>query len=247
MFPCRRRGRKTVPFSAPPLPASTVEYWDSRIGVSLVSGQVDTWTGQVAGKVLNRIAAGQRPNYDYDHRMRNKVVRCSVSGSRALWTGIGSSMIAAGNKPAVYALVNMRLPPGGGNRIVEIYGDNGAGAVSGSWPVVYHISTPDRFDFQWTGSSNLSRSGSTGRHRIRTYSTAASGAVTFRLDDSQTSGGSGATNTSAITSVGLAALFTSTPSQFSDSSFAFVWLGSSEPSAAEWDALDRYARLQHAI
>jgi hypothetical protein len=43
-----------------------VEMWHSQLGIATVTGNVDTWTGQIGGRVLPAIDAAHRPPYAAD-------------------------------------------------------------------------------------------------------------------------------------------------------------------------------------
>lgn len=112
----RRRGR-TV-HDAPGSPATyqsilgalLVEMWHSQLGIATVSGNVDTWTGQIGGRVVQAPAAGQRPVYAADGGVfgGKSVVQCAIAGVLCL-RGIGLTQIyATGTRPYTFTVGRFR-------------------------------------------------------------------------------------------------------------------------------------------
>ena len=95
------------------LNAYLVDYWDSLAGVGLVSGAVDTWTGQKLGIILSAAAAGNRPVYGADtgYFRGKSVVQAAVTGSKYLRIlDYGSDIIANGaaSKPYLVSIHRLR-------------------------------------------------------------------------------------------------------------------------------------------
>ena len=92
------------------LGANLVEYWDSTAGVGLVSGAVDTWTGQKLGIVLSAAAAGNRPAYGADstYFLGKSAVQCAISGSKYL-RATGLALLSAGSRPYIAMIHRLRV------------------------------------------------------------------------------------------------------------------------------------------
>lgn len=91
------------------------EFWDSDEGIALVSGAVNSWTGQKLGIVLSAPAASNRPAYGADstYFRGRDVVQCATTGSKYLrlldygsdlWTG------GAASTPYLLAIGRLRTP-----------------------------------------------------------------------------------------------------------------------------------------
>lgn len=90
------------------------EYWVSDAGISLVSGNVDTWTGQILGIVLSAAGASNRPTYGADSTYFNgaSVVQCSETGPKYLACGdYGADLLTAGTYPWGFAVTRCRTAP----------------------------------------------------------------------------------------------------------------------------------------
>ena len=95
------------------LGSNLVEWWDSMAGVGLVSGAVDTWTGQKLGVVLSAPAAGQRPVYGADGTNFGSasVVQCARTGSKYVVGTAASDIFAAGSHPFMLWVGRYRAQP----------------------------------------------------------------------------------------------------------------------------------------
>jgi len=115
--------------------ANLVEMWDSQLGIATVGGNVDTWTGQLGGRVLPAPGAAQRPAYGTDGALfgSKSVVQCATSGTKVLWANNTlSSLAAAGAMPVLIVRFRLRTAAGtqriagfggaGGNRSIEQLG-----------------------------------------------------------------------------------------------------------------------------
>lgn len=99
-----RRYATLIPKPAPRPPdnALLVEWWDASLGIGLVSGLVDTWTGQKRGIVLTAPGTSNRPSYTIDVAFRN---RLAISESNVNATQLRSpdtispDVVAAGARP----------------------------------------------------------------------------------------------------------------------------------------------------
>lgn len=94
------------------LGALLVEQWHSQLGIATVSGNVDTWTGQTRGIVLQAPAAAQRPVYAADgtNFKAKSVVQCAVTGNKCLLqlTAISPQVFASGSRPWIGLFGRMR-------------------------------------------------------------------------------------------------------------------------------------------
>lgn len=93
-----------------------VELWHSQLGIATVSGNVDTWTGQVRGIVLQAPGAAQRPVYaaDGSNFQGKSVVQCALTGAKCLQqlAAQSPSIFLAGSRPWVGLLGRVRSYPG---------------------------------------------------------------------------------------------------------------------------------------
>lgn len=84
------------------LGGSLVDYWDAAFGIATVSSNVDTWTGQSAGIVLQAPSGAQRPPYAADGAVfgAKSVVQCTTTGTLVLrCTTLNPALIPAGSRP----------------------------------------------------------------------------------------------------------------------------------------------------
>lgn len=124
-----------------------IDWWDSDMGVSLVSGAVDTWTGQKRGIVLSAPSAGQRPAYGADgsyFKGRN-VVQSANSGNKLVRSlDVGFDIYAAGSDCYVLTVGRLRsiAPDTGayGPHLVSI--SNTGGAQQLLWQGTYDVVQP---------------------------------------------------------------------------------------------------------
>src|SRR5215471_20048665 len=99
----------------PPLPASAIEYWHSELGVSLVSGDVDTWTGQLRGTVMTQVNG--RPKYLADGAFFNSrnVIQCSQysNGARGMISAaaLGTPLFVTSSRPWFMSVYRVRQLP----------------------------------------------------------------------------------------------------------------------------------------
>lgn len=116
----RRRGRTVhdAPGNATYqsiLGALLVEMWHSQLGIAPVSGNVDTWTGQVGGRVLQAPSAGTRPTYVPDGAFasgKNMVVS-DAAASRCVVNAALTALAANGTRPYVIAAARFVTYPAG--------------------------------------------------------------------------------------------------------------------------------------
>lgn len=89
-----------------------VEMWHSQLGIATVSGNVDTWTGQIGGRVLAAAAAINRPAYAVDGSVfgAKPVVQTSLASLTYLRVnGLTPALFASGTKPWVYSVARFRV------------------------------------------------------------------------------------------------------------------------------------------
>lgn len=93
---------------APPVAifAGLVEYWDATLGYALVDDEVDTWTGQHAGTVLQAPGASQRPSYESSsvNFAGRPVVVTDRATARYMTTAVDALSIPANSQPYVFAV-----------------------------------------------------------------------------------------------------------------------------------------------
>lgn len=95
----------------PPLPASAVEYWHSELGISLVSGAVDRWRGQLRGTDLVPFTVLRRPAYQLDGTFFNgrRIVFMTMAGGRCLRANaIAPPLTLVGTRPHIYMIIRLR-------------------------------------------------------------------------------------------------------------------------------------------
>lgn len=83
------------------LGSNLIALFHSQLGIATVSGNVDTWTDQVGGRVVQAVSAGQRPVYAPDGVLfgGKSVVQCAVAGNKSLIAGGLTGFIAVGQRP----------------------------------------------------------------------------------------------------------------------------------------------------
>lgn len=118
-----------------PIDPLTVEYWDAELGISLVAGNVDSWTGQKAGTVVSASGAGTRPFYATDPPLRGNTVQGTRAGRGLVSAALGSPIAAAGSRPYTICAYRLRNVPGA----AEVWGvfDLGVLAASGLFYTSY--------------------------------------------------------------------------------------------------------------
>jgi hypothetical protein len=86
--------------NVPRLPANTIEWWHSELGIVTVANEVDTWAGQKAGLTLTASSATQRPTYAADgSNFRGRpVVQCEIAVNRGM-LGTFAPFTSAGSRP----------------------------------------------------------------------------------------------------------------------------------------------------
>jgi hypothetical protein len=98
------------------LGSKLVDYWHSELGIALDgSSNVQTWTGQLLGLVLNQtLGAGQRPNYGADASFGGRnVVQCRITGPRCLAYKPGSAIFNPGDRPGLVHISRYATVPTG--------------------------------------------------------------------------------------------------------------------------------------
>ena len=93
------------------LAAYLLDYWDSLAGIGLVSGAVDTWTGQKLGIILSAAAAGNRPAYGADagYFREKSVVQSAVPTKFVRLADYGSDLFTGGSGSTPYVISIHRL------------------------------------------------------------------------------------------------------------------------------------------
>jgi hypothetical protein len=100
------------------LGSKLVDYWHSELGIALDgSSNVQTWTGQLLGLVLNQtLGAGQRPNYGADASFGGRnVVQCRITGPRCLAYKPGTAIFNPGDRPGLVHISRYVTVPTGAN------------------------------------------------------------------------------------------------------------------------------------
>lgn len=110
----------SIPPQTPPLPASAVEYWHSELGVSLVSGEVDAWAGQLRGTIANATGPTARPAYGADGTLFNgrKVVQCAGATAKGLRNAGSANLITIGQRPWLFSVFRYRVV-GGTSSVID--------------------------------------------------------------------------------------------------------------------------------
>lgn len=214
-----------------------VEMWHSQLGIATVSGNVDTWTGQIGGRVLQAPAAGQRPVYAADGSVfgGKSVVQCAVTGSLCLSTGTIAQLIASGTRPCVVSVHRYRATAGvnpvafdfykaGIADVFTSYKTGGAAfgcsinAFGGSQVSGAAIDTARHCESLWPDGTNL----------------------VLDLAGSQATAAFSGSLTNNITGVGVGCIGNAS-SNFSDTSHALLILLSAYPGAAALAAVQALA------
>lgn len=101
-----RQPEPTTPVSI--LGSLLVEYWDARHRVTLVSGEVDAWTGY-RGTVLSAAGAGNRMLYEADGTdfKGRPVLKSSATGPRYLQNLAATAVWADGTSPYILGVLRV--------------------------------------------------------------------------------------------------------------------------------------------
>jgi hypothetical protein len=209
-----------------------IELWHSQLGIATVSGNADTWTGQVGGRVLQAPAAGQRPTYAADGTVfgGKPVVQCDHAAVKLMRSAVLSTVVASGTRPWWYSIARSRTLTG---NVECLFG--------------YGDTSVDNLCFQLnsavfaalSGFSGVSTTLDTARHSLAIWLDGVN--VNIALDNAAptTVGGTGAITTN-LTQVALGGNSVSA-GQAGDWSIALHLVCSSKPSAAQIAAVEALA------
>jgi len=230
--------RVTADPSVPPLPAATVEWWHSEKGISLVGGQVQSWTGQKKGIALTPLTAGARPDYGADGAFfqgRSVVKTVPGAPSRVLSAPVVPAASVVGSKPHVYALIRLKTFTADARMISFPNTPLTATALTAMW-----FSSTGFFGAWMFPHPNVQAPPLTTApvpHRFSTFFTPA-GAISFSWDSNTNAAGSGLSLAGAFDSIHVGSDRGTNPA---DASFAFILCCNAQISAAEMTALDAWA------
>lgn len=209
-----------------PIDATTIDYWDAEVGIGLVGGDVDTWTGQKAGLVIPYAIA--RPRYVSDSSFANgHAVQSSVSASRALRL-ITSPMLAAGSRPYIIAAARFVAQPPASSTCGLF--DVGVVGVADNLYIFSGGAGPNIGGTLNAGNPNVTGpTPNTNAHIIEVWPDGSN--LNFRVDGAlyQSASTGSVNNASTTISIGAAA---SGNYHFSDVNHVFYMLCSAKPSDA---------------
>lgn len=221
------------------MPASAVEYWHSELGVSLVGGEVDSWTGQLQGTVLATAnGAAQRPAYGVDGSFfgGRPVVRSAITGTRYLKSAVVAPLVLAGSKPHIYWIMRWRTAADQNTAVV--FADSLPTATAG---MLHLVSSTDLWAY-WYPHSPVVRTGlpNTSVCTSETFINSA-GAEVFRFNGTSIVGATtGLSCPGDLRAVQIGG-DRNRANAAADGSFAFVLLCASEMTAPELAALNAWA------
>lgn len=230
----------------PPLPASAVEYWHSELGVALIGGEVDTWTGQLRGLALQAISASQRPTYAADgaNFKARLVVQSNAAATRGLTLNpVAPPLTVAGSKPHAYLITRYRTLPAGGNAFFYISVDTLPTAAAIPFGSLGVNTAGGLFSWWYprTGTPVLSGTTlSTAVARLESLLDATNTDI-VRLNGAQIYAGSATATTSDATAM-CVGHDRGGATSFLDASFAFFLLCASAMTAPELAALNAWAQ-----
>jgi hypothetical protein len=226
-------GRATYQSILGPLLAAM---WHSQLGVALVGGEVDTWTDQIGGRVVQAPAGAQRPAYAADGTKFSgkNVVKTVRSSSKCLRSAAFASLYAPGSLPWQYIVGRYSAIAGGAAQSLA-----GAG-VNATSNNQLQINAAGTFQVYCDGAALLVAGvADTLRHSFQWWPDVTN--MNLSLDNA-------APATTAIlgpvagagTSYGVGTL-ASSPAQFADASVALILVCSSKPSTAQVAAIEALA------
>lgn len=95
------------------LGANLIALYDASLGIATVTGNVDTWTDQIGGRVAQAPGAAQRPVYAADGTKfgGKPVVQCALTGSLLLRASGVTAYAASGTKPWLFCVFRWRNVP----------------------------------------------------------------------------------------------------------------------------------------
>lgn len=106
------RDRKTTVASYRSLLGSLlIDMWHAQYGLALTGGEVDAWTGQASGIVLQASGASARPLYAQDgsYFKSKEVVQCMATGSKRVARNAGSpTILPSGSQPWLAMVARIR-------------------------------------------------------------------------------------------------------------------------------------------
>lgn len=231
-----RRGGSAAPATYQSiLGALLVEEWDARLGIALVSGNVDTWTGQKLGTVAQARSAGQRPTYAADGSYFNglPVVQAAATGSLSLVVAaLATPLAAAGTTPWIWICCRLRTI-GAGTLATIIEGTNNPATVA--QPLLYTLSGNINANHNAT-TATVAYSDTTPHSLACAYSS--SGAIQAIKDTTviATAGAGLSITSTGISDLGIGGTAPN-GTNASDTSFVKVAVISGPPSPAQQAAL----------
>lgn len=235
-----RMGAASVATVSTILGSNLVEYWDSTAGVGLVSGAVDTWTGQKLGIVASAPAAGQRPAYGADgaYFLGANVVKCTRVATRVLKVADGgATLFASGTRPYVMTVTR--------NALIEAY-DMDVFAVLDSFAAATVVVPKQQYITASGKHGGLFYNNSTAVVSSVSYTTTPTRVSVYMESDNKTSINvdgtiaTSASGTGAITAAGKVVEFGYDRGSATTVNFRGAILCAAKPSAAEITALNAW-------
>lgn len=220
-----------------------VEMFDASLGIATVSGAVDTWTGQVGGRVVQAPGAGQRPVYAADGtRFSSKpVVQCAVTGSLCL-RGVGLSQIFANTtRPWTYTVGRARNATPGAFSTLTDAGVNGV-----SDECTLRVNSSNQIEAFTSGiGSAVGPAADVARHSFQQYLDGTN--LNLAIDNAVvgTFAAPGVNTFHAVTAIGVGC-DASNPIHLCDATVALYLLCSAKPSAAQISAVEALSLAQYA-
>lgn len=222
----------------PPLPASTLDYWHSELGLT-PGASITAWTSQIKGiTVTNNQING--PNYGVDTGFFNgrPVVQFVLSPPSVLYIGVGTTMFAAASRPYTFCVYRYRTASAGGQALYSF----GTGATNEHMIVVdsNHTNTLSGNVNQDALPSSVDNGVVMGT-TVHTEQFWVAGSTANLTVDNTNATGTPVTPTTVNATVTVALGQQTAGGRFSDTSMAFLLCCSAVPSAGEIAALRSWA------
>lgn len=229
----------------PPLPAGVIEYWHADYGVTLVGGQVDSWTGQLRGTVLSTVSASLRPAYgpDGSYFKGRPVVQPHSSQQRGLKSAVlASALIATNSRPHTFLIIRNRDTSIDYQKLFKY-----VNAANNSVQEDAEIGGGTAHNITGLGTGGKPQLASTSIYRLEFFIQAASPyAGCTRINSTLYAGGSGYVLNQDVRIVCVGAPHAGVQGfdVYASGSYALIVLSAAEPTAGELAALYAYGATE---
>ena len=169
------------------LSALLLEMWDSQFGISLVSGNVNTWTGQIAGRVQTAPAPGNRPPYGVDTGFfLGKSLPLFANPSSLQILG-GSALYVAGTRPWWCAIGRFTATMGAATQTILSTLNTAQGTLN---PSISRTTAGSASGFYFPGTNTVGPTIDQAVHMIEVFSRVSDTLAVNSLDGVDTVGAS---------------------------------------------------------